>query len=66
MRYSARNRVHLPRKKYKLSILPLLSKEPVNQEAMCRRLPIGLGDLVSGNTRCVLPKMKLTFPYFPI
>src|SRR3979490_2091765 len=28
MRYSARNRLHLPRKKYKLSILPLGACEP--------------------------------------
>jgi hypothetical protein len=27
-RYSAQNRLHLPRKKYKLSILLLLSKGP--------------------------------------
>jgi hypothetical protein len=60
---SARNGLHSPRKKYKLSILPRLSKGPVNREAMCRRLPTGLGDLVSCNTRSVLPKMKLTSPY---
>src|SRR6476620_3475091 len=60
---SARNRLQLRSEVDKLSsCLPEVGK---SGGLTCKRLRTGLGNLVSGNTRSVLPKMKLTPLYCP-